>query len=524
MKINTKSYKLKDIDSNLSSSIAQRYNIKEEEIELIRKGIPIDSKSSLEEDSETGLMYISTKHTDRDGDIVVPSGVILDDYRKTPVVLWCHKYSMDDVPVGMNQWIKTDSKGLLAKTKYHTRPGTIGEKVYNYLKDGFPLACSIGFVVLEGKTKDEFHELDIKSLGLEDKDIKKADRIFTKTLLMEYSMVPVASNQDSVVLSMKNFGIDTEDEYLYKIENIELQEESNGEQEIKETEIQETKESGTDDSNTEEKEVGSLAYAYANLTHTKENPEWKVGVDFSVYDDHVCINENVIDNGETFTLKLLPVGEVTIKTLTSGTSILDDLLSEITEDNIHPETEVKEVSTIDEIIEIEDKSKLTDDEDEDDKPKKEFCDCESFDGEEDNCKACGGKRKPKKSIEEIFAEALSQFKEEIIPLFGKVESTEEVKEEISDIDILKSEIEDLRQQLNDQKELINILSTKSIESKDIEIEFEEKEFPIEIETKEVEYTDDEIISVVSKIMDEKTNINYSELVNEAIMKLKGRMY
>src|SRR5574343_465037 len=207
MKINTKTYKLKDINSSLAKTLADQYNLKEDEIEFVRKGIAFDSKSFVDEDTETSTMYISTKYTDRDGDIVLPSGVILDDYRKTPVVLWCHDYHSKDVPVGKNLWIKVDSTGLLAKTKYHTRPGTMGEKVYNYLKDGFPLACSIGFAVLEGKSKDEFDTLDFKALGIDPNEAKKASNIFTKTLLYEYSMVPVASNQNSVVLETKSFDL-----------------------------------------------------------------------------------------------------------------------------------------------------------------------------------------------------------------------------------------------------------------------------------------------------------------------------
>lgn len=214
MQINTKSYKLKDINSKLADTIASKYEI-DGDVELIRKGIPLETKSSVEEDSGTGLMYISTKHTDRDSDIVVPSGAILDEYRLTPVVLWCHKYSMDDVPVGKNLWIKQDKEGLIAKTKFHTRPNTIGEKVYNYLKDGFPLACSIGFVPLKYVDKEDFDTLDVESLGIDKEDLSRANRVFTKWVLLEYSMVPVASNAQSTVIDIKDSLLAVDDEYIY---------------------------------------------------------------------------------------------------------------------------------------------------------------------------------------------------------------------------------------------------------------------------------------------------------------------
>jgi hypothetical protein len=114
--------------------------------------------------------------------------------------------------------------------------------------------------------------------------------------------------------------------------------------------------------------------------------------------------------------------------------------------------------------------------------------------------------------------------------------------EDEDIDVKDAIIRSL-EKLNDQKDLINTIRSKGIEDsetkdldillskitednihKEFELEIEEKEFPIEIETKEIEFTDEEIASVVTKLLEEKSNIDINDLVNESILKLKGRMF
>jgi len=223
MDIVTERLKLKDIFPKKAKEFAKRYKFKsEDDIQLIRKGLtPADLKVSEEENSI--ISYITTATVDRDNEIVDPKGAILGDYNKNKVVLWGHDYHSRNLPLGRNQWLKMDDKGIIAKTEYYIKD-EFANKVYNYRKDGFPLAESIGFIPLEW---DDFEN---------EKDIKANDgakRKYNKWLLLEYSDVPVPSNPDAVEMAMKK-GLVTEEEAKdlieVEIDEIELSESQEKEQ------------------------------------------------------------------------------------------------------------------------------------------------------------------------------------------------------------------------------------------------------------------------------------------------------
>lgn len=188
MDLITSRMKLKDILPETAKLVAAEYNIKEDSVEFIRKGItPEDLK--IDEGERAVISYINTGAVDRDGEIVEPSGGVLKDYIKNPVVLFGHDYK--SLPIGKNVWIKRDAKGLIAKTIYAKHAEA--EKVFQYRKDGFPLAESIGFVPIE------YEEFDT-----EEKRIKNggARRKYNKWLMLEYSDVAVPSNPEAIALAI----------------------------------------------------------------------------------------------------------------------------------------------------------------------------------------------------------------------------------------------------------------------------------------------------------------------------------
>jgi len=180
---------------------------------LIRKGItPEDTK--FKESERSSVDYITTKAVDRDGDIVVPGGAVLDHYRNNPVVLFGHDYH--SLPVGKSLWIKADDRGLISKTQYAKHKKA--EDIYQYRKDGFPMAKSIGFIPITYVDKENFEELDLKSLDLKEEDLVGASRVYTKWLMLEYSDVPVPSNPEALQLAISK-NIITEKEIKLASEN-----------------------------------------------------------------------------------------------------------------------------------------------------------------------------------------------------------------------------------------------------------------------------------------------------------------
>ena len=187
-------------------SWAQEVATKSEAQVFIRKGLtPEDTKFA--EGERASIDRITTKRVDRDGEIVLPQGAILDDYRKHPIVLWAHKY--DELGLGRNMWIKADDEGLIAKTEYATHPKA--QEVYEYRKAGFPLAKSIGFIPLEAVEQKDFDSVDLKSLGLTKEEVQGAKRIYTKWILLEYSDVPIPSNPDALQIAISKGLIDREE-------------------------------------------------------------------------------------------------------------------------------------------------------------------------------------------------------------------------------------------------------------------------------------------------------------------------
>ena len=180
---------------------------------LIRKGItPEDTK--FKESERSSVDYITTKAVDRDGEIVVPSGAILDHYRNNPVVLFGHDYK--SLPIGKSLWIKADERGLISKTQYAKHKKA--EDIYQYRKDGFPMAKSIGFIPLAHVDEADFDQLDLKALDLKKEDLSGASRVYTKWLMLEYSDVPVPSNPEALQLAISK-NIITEDEIKLASEN-----------------------------------------------------------------------------------------------------------------------------------------------------------------------------------------------------------------------------------------------------------------------------------------------------------------
>lgn len=138
--------------------------------------------SDVNEEERTIVHLISTPEVDRQGDIVVPEGMVEDAFRNNPVVLFGH--DTRKIPVGKNLWLKKDDKGILAKTQFADTES--GREIFKLNKDGYLNAWSIGF------------------LPLEMPKYKEGVWYYEKWELLEYSSVPVPANPGALNLAMKD--------------------------------------------------------------------------------------------------------------------------------------------------------------------------------------------------------------------------------------------------------------------------------------------------------------------------------
>lgn len=195
---------------------------------LVTKGVE-SYQQEFSEGERASIDIITAAVRDRDGEMVLPQGIDLTDYRKNPVVIWGHKHS-DGLPIGKNIWIKYDKvkNALIAKTQYADH--TFANEVYEYRKN-FPLGISIGFIPKEWIDKDEFDDVTLKSIGLTKKDVAGVNRIFTKCSLLEYSIVNIPSVADATMLAI-NKGLMSKEEAIennFPIKEINLESIQSGE-------------------------------------------------------------------------------------------------------------------------------------------------------------------------------------------------------------------------------------------------------------------------------------------------------
>jgi len=205
MDLVTNTTKFKELEPQKANEYAKRFKIKADELEYIQKDVPA-SMDKVNEEERAVIKYVSTVSIDRDNEILLPDGAILDDFKKNPVVLFGHDYR--GLPIGKDMWIKADGKGLIAKQEYANHQ--LADDVFNLHKDGFALASSVGFIPLswvnndEGDQWKEMSKYVVDKYGLKKKEVNSASRIYDKWLLLEHSDVPVPSNPDALSLALED--------------------------------------------------------------------------------------------------------------------------------------------------------------------------------------------------------------------------------------------------------------------------------------------------------------------------------
>ena len=86
--------------------------------------------------------YITTATPDRYGEVINPAGMDDSNFRKNPVVLFCH--DSRNLVIGKNVTLTPDEFGIKAVTRFADTE--TGKELYRLNKEGFLNAWSIGFI------------------------------------------------------------------------------------------------------------------------------------------------------------------------------------------------------------------------------------------------------------------------------------------------------------------------------------------------------------------------------------------
>ncbi|MHB0923347.1 MAG: HK97 family phage prohead protease [Bellilinea sp.] len=152
----------------------------------IEKTFPARTKTI---DQEKGIfeVWISTEGTDRAGDIVRATGARLENYRKNPVVMYGHDYSIPPIAKALTVEILPGA-GIKSRFKFPT-PGIhpLADTIRGLWTEGFINAASIGFE-------------PIKAVNL-DPSRAYGPQEYTEWELLEWSIVSIPANQSALRLA-----------------------------------------------------------------------------------------------------------------------------------------------------------------------------------------------------------------------------------------------------------------------------------------------------------------------------------
>lgn len=208
--------------------------MKEAEVEdLIIKRAAIPGAADfkiLEGDTQTVVGLSSTQDIDRDNEIVVTKGIMLDQFRKAPIKLFNHSWHGVILPIGKVPAIKAITKGLLSKSVIGGND--FADQVWKTIKFGSLGSNSIGFVptekVFQGtRAFGEVVDKLVKTMPDLKKSINEVHAIILKSILLEDSIVKVAANSDAInfLISDKSFGFCTKSLALMGYDIVEIDDE-----------------------------------------------------------------------------------------------------------------------------------------------------------------------------------------------------------------------------------------------------------------------------------------------------------
>lgn len=159
----------------------------------------VDSKT-LDDGSYEAIITTATK--DRQGEVVLSTGMDTTQYMSNPVVLFGHDYSSP--PVARALSLTTALEGITARFVFPERGvSPKADEIHSLWDAHFLSAVSIGFIPLEW-AKDT------------------ADPTITKAELLEFSIVPVPANPEALRLMMEQANVDVKEGRVLSTKNYEL--------------------------------------------------------------------------------------------------------------------------------------------------------------------------------------------------------------------------------------------------------------------------------------------------------------
>ena len=135
---------------------------------------------------------ISTSDVDRDGEVVIPHGMISKEFETNPIVVWNHDYN--NPPIGKCLELKRENGKLIAISQL-AKDVPMADTLWKLMEQGILHGVSIGFMPTQDGAREPTKK-DKEDFG------EGVQKVYNKWKLLEYSLVTLPANQNAVVISV----------------------------------------------------------------------------------------------------------------------------------------------------------------------------------------------------------------------------------------------------------------------------------------------------------------------------------
>ncbi len=161
-----------------------------------QRRVMVVTEARQTEDGSAHRMVIAANELSRNGDELNLRGISFKNYRKNPVVLWAHD-AYEGIPIAKTVKIGHDEQGRIAADFEFNSEDEFAARVENAWNGGFIRGASIRYMptkVVEVRNEDG----SVDRLRVEESD------------LLEWSLVPVPADPDSVRAAARALGLPAE--------------------------------------------------------------------------------------------------------------------------------------------------------------------------------------------------------------------------------------------------------------------------------------------------------------------------
>jgi len=141
---------------------------------------------------------ITAETLDRDGEVLIPSGMNSKEFEQNPVLFWNHDYSH---PVGRSTGLKRRERDIVGEFVFAKKPdGYVGEffpeVAAALVGQGIVNAVSVGYIPENGGVR-KATDIDRKKYG------DTVSTVYSRWKLLEVSLAPLQANPDALITAVR---------------------------------------------------------------------------------------------------------------------------------------------------------------------------------------------------------------------------------------------------------------------------------------------------------------------------------